>query len=98
MKRESSGRLMKIKGVSARCGVNAETVRQWAEKGWLEPSHVTVEGTWLYYSEDVEDFARRRRDCSEAIPKLKAAYLERPVQNVLVIPSGFDAPPEGFVE
>lgn len=98
MKRDSSGRLMKIKGVSERCGVNQETVRLWATKGWLEPSHVTVEGTWIYYAEDVEDFARRREGYAVAAPRLKEAYLERPFQHTLEVPSQFSQPPEGFVE
>ena len=98
MKRESSGRLMRIKGVADRCRVNQETVRLWASKGWLEPAHVTVEGTWIYYAEDVEDFARRREGYQVAAPRLKEAYLGSPVQHSLQIPSQYSQPPEGFVE
>lgn len=98
MKRESSGRLMKLRGVSQRCKVDQETVKQWASKGWLEPSHVTVEGTWIYYAEDVEDFARRREGYQREAPRLKEAYLERPHQHTLQIPSQYSQPPEGFVE
>lgn len=98
MKRESSGRLLLTKDVQMRCGVSAQAVRQWAEKGWLTPDHVTPGGVAVYYAETVEDFARRREGYREAAPRLREAYLERPVQHRLEIPSQYAQPPDGFVE
>lgn len=99
MKRESSGRLFLTQDVARRCNVSAQAVRQWGDRGWLTPDHVTPGGVAVYYAEAVEDFARRREGYAVAGPRLKAAYgLLESVQGTLEIPSNFDSPPEGFVE
>lgn len=99
MKRESSGRLWLTQDVARRCGVSAQAVRQWGERGWLVPDHVTPGGVAVYYADSVEDFAKRREGYSVAAPRLKASYgfLET-VQGTLQIPSQYSQPPEGFVE
>ena len=78
MKRDSSGRLWLTSDVARYFGVTPAAIRAQCSEGRLRPAHVTPGGVAVFYRDEIEDLAQRRRLRVEAIARLDVNLGLRP--------------------